>query len=548
MPDAGSVHFAVLSVAPWDEIREQLAPNFELTPAQAYAEAVGTTQSMESAVLNFLGASVGGRSTRDLDSGARSAVTTPGTAAAPPKVNTVAPPPSLSTGTSIDLPQGANQAPNAGIGIDPMTRYWTAAALYQEVQLLGQYIQHAAVRDGYTAFLVRLQVTLMPKARNEPYDAYTTISFFPSGDGERANSGAHTRSLDKLAFPSTPGAGPQVIPLLVNDNLEASLQVRQQQSVTQVAAAIEYFREGLAAGGGVQSVNADSQQAFGNDLNSLLSVARLSDNTIRVRLGAMQQASARYAMVPRNHNVTVLVMVPQGTCRGMQALARTTLVDALSGTDLPDRTEDAYDAEFDVLRRRFEMENVSDATLRTLLSLAQSNAHGAFRDLFEVEVARGDERLKNYWQALWVDLLALTVGSPYAATTFELPGLEACDGEAVGPKSNARAEAKPRAWPFAATHFVDAIVGDQEGRATWRVELASLEPIEAADVRANLVAAKGRERVADGRATRCAFDSIHKTLQLDFDALAGVADDPEVTLALELSIGTASKTLAVSLR
>ena len=40
-------------------------------------------------------------------------------------------------------------------------------------------------------------------------------------------------------------------------------------------------------------------------------MARLSENSLRVRLGALQQASARFAMVPRNHYVTLLLMVPE---------------------------------------------------------------------------------------------------------------------------------------------------------------------------------------------------------------------------------------------
>src|SRR4030095_2771655 len=73
------------------------------------------------------------------------------------------------------------------------------------------------------------------------------------------------------------------------------------------------------------------EQVLGRDLNSLLTVARLSENTLRIRIGAVQEATANYAMVPRNHNITLLLMVPEGSPPLMELASRTELVDADTG-------------------------------------------------------------------------------------------------------------------------------------------------------------------------------------------------------------------------
>ncbi|MEO0975487.1 MAG: hypothetical protein AAFX85_20545, partial [Pseudomonadota bacterium] len=53
------------------------------------------------------------------------------------------------------------------------------------------------------------------------------------------------------------------------------------------------------------------REQLGKDLNGVLTVTRASRSALRVRLGASAAGSTEYAMVPRTHNVTALVLVPQ---------------------------------------------------------------------------------------------------------------------------------------------------------------------------------------------------------------------------------------------
>ena len=86
----------------------------------------------------------------------------------------LAPPPA-------SLPSNSNKMPTQK---EPSLQYNTALALHQEVQLLNSYIRNAAKRSGYIPYIVRLQITVLPFARNQPYDVYADIGFIPPEPAE----------------------------------------------------------------------------------------------------------------------------------------------------------------------------------------------------------------------------------------------------------------------------------------------------------------------------------------------------------------------------
>jgi hypothetical protein len=298
-----------------------------------------------------------------------------------------------------------------------MTRYWAATALYQEVQLLNRYVRDAAVRDGCQAFVVRMQVSLMPAARGEPYDAYCTLGFF-EGDRE----GAPTTSLrDPSGAPLR--TTPQVIPLMVTDNLEAGMQARAMDSVRQLAGAVYAMSFSVGASADVQNLQETLQRVFGQDLNSLLTVGRVTDNTIRVRLGAQQQASSDFAMVPRSHNVTLLLLVPEGSGPSIDVIMRSTMVDTITGEALPPRSELEIQGLLAEVARAHGLGGEEPALLEELLADAQRNDRVGFEA--ELAAVLGDERAaRERAPELWLDLVATMAGSRYAATQFDLPRIE----------------------------------------------------------------------------------------------------------------------------
>ena len=148
----------------------------------------------------------------------------------------------------------------------------------------------------------------------------------------------------------------------------------------------------------------------GLDLNSVLTVARVSANTLRVRLGAMQQGSTEYAMIPRTHNVTVLVMLPPGAAGYLQLMARTTMVDVHTGAALPDRTSEEVETLLAEVGVRYGVPDTS--LLAELLDFAQQNDTKSF---FEA-VPDGVSHPKG----LWVDLVRVRIGSQWETTVVDL--------------------------------------------------------------------------------------------------------------------------------
>lgn len=307
--DAGSTHVAVTFVAPWDEFVDDLQPKFEMSAARALDLVVPDTLFLDEKVLDALGlrlklapprTSIFETTTEKEATGQPPTRTSEVTTKTEPgdvsKLGGAEP--GAGSRTAAGLPTLAKS-----LGLDPMLRHWAALALFQEVRLLNRYVQRAALRSDYRPYVVRLQVSVIPAARNQPYDAYATFSFFNRKDVPETGI-TPLEKAEQRAF-----RVPYVIPLLVTDNLEASVHTGTVDTVRQLGFALSLLVKGFAVSAEVERLLEELKSVLGRDLNSLLTVARLSDNTLRVRLGALSQAEARYAMVPRTHNVTLLILV-----------------------------------------------------------------------------------------------------------------------------------------------------------------------------------------------------------------------------------------------
>ena len=410
--EAGSVHVAVLSVAPWERYVAALQPKFELTSEQALGAVLRDSRRVRTETLNAIGVSGEYKSTEDGADGRA-----PGGGASASGRS--------SAGSNGWEGKGPDERPDA------MLEYSTATALYQEVQLLNRYVQDAAIPAGHRAYVVRMQVSLMPRRRHEPYDAYTTIGFFtsqrePTPEGEiavslggRSTPGTQLRGGELLL--GADGQGARVIPLLVTENLESSLESRMAQSARALSLSLSSFAPDIAKGVGLDALQAsNSASVYARDLNGLLTVARLSENSLRVRLGAMQESTANYAMVPRTHNITVLLTLPETAAGVVDLVARTVLVDAESGEALPGtRREEIEELTRTVLADYGLAEDLDLAA--ELLPAAQANHEQAFMALLQERFPEGHVAV-TYAQSLWIDLMGLMAGSQYASSRFELPG------------------------------------------------------------------------------------------------------------------------------
>ncbi len=397
--EAGSVHLAVLAVAPWSHYAAALQPDFRLDAEQARREVLRETRSTYDQSTRMLGVDAGvteNPEENDLVGGK----------GGPVRTGTL-----LAGGEA-----GRNEA---------MLEYQAAASLFQEVQLLNRSIRDAAIPTGYRPYLVRLQITLLPRRRNAPYDAYTTLSFFSPASGEDAERAADeplvaTLRGDPAERRGLAGDGPVVLPLVATDNLETSRASRSQQDLSNLSLAFLGFPGDFATSLSAELFQQELQaQVAGRDLNGLLTIGRVSENTLRVRIGAMQQASARHAMVPRNHAVTLLLMVPEDAPPVVDLVAQTVLVDTETGAELAATSAERSRALLERVAGAYPALALDAGRVAELLARVRTNDQTGFRALL---ARAGEEPAAALEHELWIDLVSLQVGSQFSSSRFELPG------------------------------------------------------------------------------------------------------------------------------
>jgi hypothetical protein len=299
---AGTSHVAVVSVIPWESIEAELTPSFEIDEKSALAQALPITQRVISQML------------KSVDIKVQAAIPKPDSSGTPSSDT----PPSVNPKPAALGEDGKQQEPKGELAVDPILRYQAATSLLQEVRLLNRALKHVAIKKGYKANVVRMQISLLPKRRSLGYDAYTSVSFYP----------------ENLAGGTDGQPALMVIPAIATDNLEGSSALRTLQVIRSASLSIQgILGEGTGVSAGIGGRNDKSDSASGIDLNALLTVARPSNNTLRIRLGAVHQVGNRYAMLPRTHYVTFLILT-QPSVRSVRAISRTSFVDVRTGEQL----------------------------------------------------------------------------------------------------------------------------------------------------------------------------------------------------------------------
>jgi len=187
----------------------------------------------------------------------------------------------------------SQDAANVYISTYPAVPWRDVAEKLEPRLAVSPEVSNAFRAEGYQAHLVTLQVALQPKARNLPYDVYLNVSMYPSSWREAVAS-------PRLAKPER-GLPPPIMvyPLSISESTEA-----------------------------------------GGD--ALASVGRVSDNSVRIRLGAQENGAEKYGMFPRTHNIS-LVVVTRAPAAADQAtrvanllvISETEIVPVAGGKPLP---------------------------------------------------------------------------------------------------------------------------------------------------------------------------------------------------------------------
>jgi hypothetical protein len=496
--EAGSTHVAVLSVVPWESYAESVQPTFKLTPDEALSQAIPNTVAIEEKLINGFLAKVkvalpqsSSSSVETLSRGTGQKPTTTNNATnttGPGDLSSASFGPSPIDGKSAsELPPGTSVLAST-LGTDPILKYLVANALFQEVQLLNQQIKNAAIDSkNYDAYLVRFQFSVMPRMRDEPYDAYANVSFFtgdfdsdgpatppemianvfknvPATDASSTNVRAAIVALIRQNYACCPslveefetrlkelpylksggeekardqkladqiigrrcegkrGKTPIILPLLVTDDIQAALHSRSTEQIIQLGLALSGMISGVGLGADIQSASDKLRTTLGRDFNSTFTVARLSDNTLRVRFGAIQQAAGTYAMIPQTHNVSAVVLVPKLEVpqnQTMRLVSKTTMLDADKGTVLLPRDSSAVQASIQRVLNEYGYKGIlSEDGQRKLFGYLDKNDYPAFQQYVEDEL-----KSITMPEALWLDLASLKNGSQYNSARFVVPAI-----------------------------------------------------------------------------------------------------------------------------
>jgi hypothetical protein len=423
--EAGTARVSISSIGRWSDYRNALQPTFALTEVESLDAVVPTTQVVEQKNLNAFGARL---ATALPTLSSTSVVNTlpTGEPAADPGLTTVTRKsgdaallkPEVTTPgsrTAATL-SGFDSLATATLGKDPMLRYWSAAALYQEVQLLNRYIKDAAAREHFVPYVVRFNVGLMPRRRNLPLDTYLTLSFFVGDETRCATPASRDRPATTPTSPETCQL-PEVLPLLVTDNVEAALRSQTTDDLNAFGLALAGTVNAVGVGANLDNLQEQFKRSMARNLNSLLMITRLTSNTLRVRFGAMQQTDDAYAMVPRNQFVTAVVLVPEGISSQSDSLLRRLhvwsgieFVNVKSGDPLREKSAKRDTADVAAIAKRYMQ--------------AEASVEAAWQD-----VLNGDwnsyvtkfSRNPNNLREMWVDIAQLQAGYSFDVLSVELP-------------------------------------------------------------------------------------------------------------------------------
>jgi len=300
------VYVAAYPVIPWESIRDSLQPKHGMTIEQACTLAARTSQIQTSQLLSMFAAGLGiglpGRQDSVTETLASDGTrTTTGTSTR----STGAVPASSGAGDAAvsesTLSIDPSKAP-ASVALDASTLLTTCTSIYQQAQLLENQLTKLQLPKGYRAHLLTLQINLQPQARDVALDAYTNVTILPADWGEAV------RASEALSTGTNSTPPVIVYPLLVSDTIESSSASQIAEQIRQAALQLGGVISQVGVQLGLKKSDARLDSLIGLDKNSVVTVGRVSDHTIRIRLGAQYAGSNKLMTVPRSHNVSLVVL------------------------------------------------------------------------------------------------------------------------------------------------------------------------------------------------------------------------------------------------
>jgi hypothetical protein len=393
--EAGVIHIGVQSVAAFEDYIDALQPRFTLTADEALRRAVPVTETQElrAAVSTVVQAAVALATVEREQLASASEVTSRSGAGEEKQEGrrerssrTARRSGAVPEAPDVELPEdllARLEQLSATPDLDPSLQYRAAAALLQDLALLSSYVREAAVGRDTLPFIVRLLVTVYPSATREPYDVYSTISFFNEGlrvqpfnveTASDPNDSLFTFGSDVTArLGASPsgegftsrcdGGAMAVIPLFVTDSVESTLLKSSRTTDREIGGSLagSVGTAGVGLSGG-QASSAGAAVAS-RDVRGSFTLGRAAENAIALRIGAPHVDGVQQ-LAPRTYNVTALALLPAPSgaalrgatgiglppdyewmteeqfllCTGGRFVAQTQMRDARTGQALPRTT------------------------------------------------------------------------------------------------------------------------------------------------------------------------------------------------------------------
>jgi hypothetical protein len=197
--------------------------------------------------------------------------------------------PNPPTEVSITLNPPTESSPQGlEAGTEAQLKYQIAKALSEQIVILNSHMDNLSHRRKFRPYFVTIRITIQPKNRRYPYDTYLDLSFSSAQTGRR---------------------DPVVLPLLVSDALENTRQIQTSNIVRQLGAELKGSAGFVGASASLERTLARLDDTLSLRPNSLLSVAKSTDQTISIRLGANAIGDS-YEMIPRTHIISLVLLVP----------------------------------------------------------------------------------------------------------------------------------------------------------------------------------------------------------------------------------------------
>ncbi len=279
VPNTGEVFISPVSTTRWDQYQDQFQPTYTLTEEQALKLAVPTTIQFEQSILDSVAAAakiklIGGEFP-EAD-----------------QISDVTPSDTSDPQQPASTPSAKEVLDTDKLDIDPRLQYLLATALWQEIRILNRYVSDAAFKHKiqsreFVPYVVRMQVSNLPSSVKSSYVADIDLNFSSDQDEQ-----------------------PIVVPLLINDHIEAALASRRNEEVRRVALSLAAMFKGIGADLSLETLNAELNRSLSREMNSLLTVTNTSQSSLRIRLGPRRYAENDYRASSEPRFVTVLLLIP----------------------------------------------------------------------------------------------------------------------------------------------------------------------------------------------------------------------------------------------